>query len=139
MSLTPYASETSFSPTLLPLLSSLHQMPPSVNPHSLFFHSAFLIGIYTFSGDGSEFDTYLSEFKIRISRSGGTFKVNAVSIAFHDMYYTDWFVFHGIREVLSLPMVAQEVGDGEGDPFDEGEKRISGRMLVAADPDRSEF
>ncbi|GKF06931.1 hypothetical protein Tco_0037599 [Tanacetum coccineum] len=69
-----------------------------------------------------------------MSRSGGTFKVNAVSIAFHDMYYyTDWFVFHGIHEVLSLPMVAQEVGDGEG------EKRISGKMLVAVDPDRFEF
>ncbi|GJR83782.1 putative fasciclin-like arabinogalactan protein 20 [Tanacetum coccineum] len=90
-------------------------------------------------GDGSEFDTYLSGFKIRISRSDGTFKVNEVSIAFPDMYYTDWFVVHGIREVLSLPKAAQEVGDGQGDPFDEGEKRISGRMLVSADPDRSEF
>ncbi|PWA42000.1 FAS1 domain-containing protein [Artemisia annua] len=90
-------------------------------------------------GDGSEFDTYLSGFKVRISRSDGTFKVNEVSIAFPDMYYTDWFVVHGIREVLSLPKAAEEIGDGEGDPFDEGEKRISGRMLVAADLDRSEF
>ncbi|PWA42814.1 FAS1 domain-containing protein [Artemisia annua] len=89
-------------------------------------------------GDGSEFDTYLSGFKIRISRSDGTFKVNEVSIAFPDMYYTDWFVVHGIHEVLSLPKAAEEIENGEGDPFD-GEKRISGRMLVAADPDRSEF
>ncbi|GKE21090.1 hypothetical protein Tco_1432602 [Tanacetum coccineum] len=91
MSLTPYASETSFSPTLLPLLSSLHQMPPSltsVNPHSLFFSLIRKEVRY----DGSEFDTYLSEFKIRISRSGGD---------------------------GPLPSGAQELGNGEkGEPFD---------------------
>ncbi|KAI3733870.1 hypothetical protein L6452_13328 [Arctium lappa] len=89
--------------------------------------------------DGTSFDTYLDGFKIKIDRSGGTFKVNEVSIAFPDMYNSDWFVIHGIREVLSLPMPEEEVNDGEGDPFDEIPAKTSGTTLIAAAPDRSEF
>ncbi|KAI3817260.1 hypothetical protein L1987_11049 [Smallanthus sonchifolius] len=86
--------------------------------------------------DGISFDTYLEGFKITINRSGGTFKVNEVPITFPDMYYSDWIVIHGIRDVLSLPKPVDEVSDGEGDPFDE---TPSGRVLIASAPDRSEF
>ncbi|XP_024989884.1 putative fasciclin-like arabinogalactan protein 20 [Cynara cardunculus var. scolymus] len=89
--------------------------------------------------DGTSFDTYLDGFKIKLNRSGGTFKVNEVSITFPDMYNSDWFVIHGIREVLSLPMPAEDVNDGDGDPFDEMPAKTSGTMLIAAAPDRSEF
>ncbi|KAL4574432.1 hypothetical protein LXL04_021264 [Taraxacum kok-saghyz] len=84
--------------------------------------------------DGTSFATYLDGFKITIHRSGGTFKVNEASIAFPDMYYSDSFVIHGIREVLSLPKPAEEAGDGEG--FDD---IPVGSVLVAVGPDRSEF
>ena len=60
--------------------------------------------------------------------------MNEASIAFPDMYYSDSFVIHGIREVLSLPKPAKEAGDGEG--FDD---IPVGSVLVAVGPDRSEF
>lgn len=89
--------------------------------------------------DGTRFDTYLDGFKVKINRSGGSFNVNEVSITFPDMYYSDWLVIHGIRDVLSLPKLAEEVSDIEGDPFDETPGKTSGRLLIAAGPDRSEF
>ncbi|KAK9063696.1 hypothetical protein SSX86_017568 [Deinandra increscens subsp. villosa] len=89
--------------------------------------------------DGTSFDTYLEGFEIKINRSGGSFKVNEVPITFPDMYYSDWIVIHGIRDVLSLPEPADEVSDGEGDPFDETPAKPSGRELIASAPDRSEF
>nr|XP_043620577.1 putative fasciclin-like arabinogalactan protein 20 [Erigeron canadensis] len=96
--------------------------------------------------DGISFDTYLDGFKVKVDRSGGGgYKVNEVSITSPDMYYSDWIVIHGIGDVLSLPKPADEVGDGEedqddgDDPGDETLVRSSGRMLIAAAPDRCEF
>ncbi|KAK1416074.1 hypothetical protein QVD17_31862 [Tagetes erecta] len=87
----------------------------------------------------TSFDTYLDGFKIKINRSGGSFKVNEVPITFPDMYYSDSVVIHGIREVLSLPKPVDEVSDGEGDPSDETPVKTSGRELIDSEPDRSEF
>ncbi|MFS7959502.1 putative FAS1 domain-containing protein [Helianthus anomalus] len=91
--------------------------------------------------DGTSFDTYLEGFEIKINRSGGSFKVNEVPITFPDMYYSDWIVIHGIREIVSLPKPVDEAsdGDGDGDPFDDTPANTSGRELIASGPDRSEF
>nr|XP_043618516.1 putative fasciclin-like arabinogalactan protein 20 [Erigeron canadensis] len=97
--------------------------------------------------DGTSFDTYLDGFKVKIDRSGGVYKVNEVSITFPDMFHSDWLVVHGIRDVLSLPELFDEIGDGEEDQDDSDDSvgetlvRSSGRMLItaAAAPDRSEF
>lgn len=95
--------------------------------------------------DGTGFDTYLGGFEVRIFRSGGTFKVNEVPITFPDMYYSEWIVVHGIREALSVPKPVDEVGDGDGDPFeDDGSPaKPEGRELSGSGSgsgsDRSEF
>ncbi|KAD1495155.1 hypothetical protein E3N88_42731 [Mikania micrantha] len=89
--------------------------------------------------DGTGFDTCLEGFKIKITRSGGTFKVNDVPITFPNMYYSDSVVIHGIRCILSLPKPVDEVSDGDGNPFDETPAKTSGSKLIAFAPDRSEY
>ncbi|XP_071704070.1 putative fasciclin-like arabinogalactan protein 20 [Rutidosis leptorrhynchoides] len=89
--------------------------------------------------DGTTFDTYLNGFKVKINKSGGSFNVNEISVTFPDMFYSDWIVIHGISDVISVPMPADEVSDDEGDPVDETPDKTSSRMLVTIAPDRSEF
>ncbi|KAL8267593.1 hypothetical protein R6Q59_004937 [Mikania micrantha] len=60
-------------------------------------------------------NTYLSGFRIGVTRSGGTLTVNGVLIALPDMYYSDWLVIHGIPETLSLPEPSEDYDDSDGD------------------------
>ncbi|KAD2804222.1 hypothetical protein E3N88_37599 [Mikania micrantha] len=80
-----------------------------------------------------------SRFKIKITRSGGMFKVNDDPITFPDMYHSDSVVILGIRCILSLPKPVDEVSDGDGNPFDETPTKTSGSELIAFAPDRSEY
>ncbi|KAL8196399.1 hypothetical protein R6Q57_024694 [Mikania cordata] len=63
----------------------------------------------------TDVNTYLSGFRIGVTRSGGTLIVNGVPIVYPDMYYSDWLVIHGIPEALSLPEPSEDYNDSEGD------------------------
>ncbi|KAL8267596.1 hypothetical protein R6Q59_004940, partial [Mikania micrantha] len=63
----------------------------------------------------TDVNTYLSGFRIGVTRSGGTLMVNGVPIAFPEMYYSDWLVIHGIPETLSLPEPSEDYNDSDGD------------------------
>ncbi|RVW16995.1 putative fasciclin-like arabinogalactan protein 20 [Vitis vinifera] len=61
--------------------------------------------------DGSMLPTSLEGFTINIIRSGDTLKLNEVSVAFPDMYYSDWLVVHGLGEVLTLLEGPEQAAD----------------------------
>ncbi|KAK3040739.1 hypothetical protein RJ639_029261 [Escallonia herrerae] len=62
--------------------------------------------------NGTVFATYLNGFRVKISVYGHTLKVNEGPVSFLDMYYSDWLVVHGLREILSVPGIVVE-GEGE--------------------------
>lgn len=65
--------------------------------------------------DGSMLPTSLEGFTINIIRSGDTLKLNEVSVAFPDMYYSDWLVVHGLGEVLTLLVGPEQAADSSSE------------------------
>ncbi|KAI4313818.1 hypothetical protein L6164_026768 [Bauhinia variegata] len=51
--------------------------------------------------DGSILWTYESGFTINVTKSGDMLHLNGVPVIFPEMYHSDWFVVHGLREMLS--------------------------------------
>ncbi|KAK2635352.1 hypothetical protein Ddye_030144 [Dipteronia dyeriana] len=52
------------------------------------------------SDNGTEFSTFLEGFKIKIKRSGNVLTINEVPITSPNLYYNDWLVVHGVRDIL---------------------------------------
>ena len=65
--------------------------------------------------DGSMLPTSLEGFTINITRSGDTLKLNEVSVAFPDMYHSDWLVVHGLGEVLTLLVGPEQAADSSSE------------------------
>ncbi|KAL7610190.1 putative fasciclin-like arabinogalactan protein 20 [Lactuca sativa] len=85
--------------------------------------------------NGTNMNTYLNGFRINVTRSGATLKVNELPIAFPDMYYSDWLVIHGVPAVLSLsePADDEDNDDSDGDTFDTIPFRDSGDEVTVPD------
>ncbi|GJZ74191.1 putative fasciclin-like arabinogalactan protein 20 [Tanacetum coccineum] len=60
-------------------------------------------------------DTFLNGFRVIVTRSGVTLKVNEVNIVFPDMYYSDWLVIHGVSDVISVLELEEDVDESDGD------------------------
>ncbi|TXG57237.1 hypothetical protein EZV62_018550 [Acer yangbiense] len=52
------------------------------------------------SDNGTELSTFLEGFKIKIKRSGNVLTINEVPITSPNLYYNDWLVVHGVRDIL---------------------------------------
>ncbi|KAL5763349.1 hypothetical protein ACOSP7_019613 [Xanthoceras sorbifolium] len=59
--------------------------------------------------DGVELKTLLKGFKINVTRSGEVLMLNGVGFTSLDLYYSDWLVVHGLRQVLTVPERPKEV------------------------------
>lgn len=70
--------------------------------------------------DGTELHTYLGEFDVIVTVSNDVFMVNEVEITFPDMYYSEWLVVHGVRQILVLPESTEEGGEDDEAPGDLG-------------------
>ncbi|XP_059636699.1 putative fasciclin-like arabinogalactan protein 20 [Cornus florida] len=53
--------------------------------------------------NGTMLRTLLDGFVVNITRSGDELMLNGVAVTVPDMYYSDWLVVHGIRDVLAAP------------------------------------
>ncbi|KAK1390041.1 putative fasciclin-like arabinogalactan protein 20 [Heracleum sosnowskyi] len=65
--------------------------------------------------NGTELHTYLEGFNLNVTRSDDLFMVNEVEVTFPDMFYSDWLVVHGVRQILSLHTNSDEEGNVPGD------------------------
>ncbi|KAL8120762.1 hypothetical protein AgCh_017805 [Apium graveolens] len=65
--------------------------------------------------NGTELHTYLEGFNLNVTRSDNLFMVNEVEVTFPDMFYSDWLVVHGVRQILSLRTNSDEEGNVPGD------------------------
>ncbi|KAI3729363.1 hypothetical protein L6452_18019 [Arctium lappa] len=90
--------------------------------------------------NGTSLNTYRNGFRINVTRSDATLKVNEVPITFPDMYYSNWLVIHGVQELLSLPKPADDLDDSDGDSFDSIHFSTAGNeSTVPAASSRTEF
>ncbi|KAK7357682.1 hypothetical protein VNO80_16977 [Phaseolus coccineus] len=75
--------------------------------------------------DGTELPSFLEGFKINISRSGGVLVFNGVPVFFHDVFFNDRIVVHGVSNILASQDNAfsrnAHVVDYEGNLFDTSE------------------
>ncbi|KAL1807703.1 hypothetical protein DCAR_0727086 [Daucus carota subsp. sativus] len=83
--------------------------------------------------NGTELHTYLEGFNLNVTRSDDLFMVNEVEVTFPDMYYSDWLVVHGVRQILSLRTNSDEEGNVPGD------ERISGDQNPSIVPHDERF
>ncbi|KAJ7954201.1 Fasciclin-like arabinogalactan protein [Quillaja saponaria] len=58
--------------------------------------------------DGTVIWTYAKGFTINVTRSDEMLLLNDVPVVFPDLYYSDWLVVHGIREVLAAPKETEQ-------------------------------
>lgn len=65
--------------------------------------------------NGTQLHTYLEGFNLNVTRSDDLFMVNEVEVTFPDMYYSDWLVVHGVRQILSLHTNSDQEGNVPGD------------------------
>ncbi|KAL5828068.1 hypothetical protein ACOSQ4_019865 [Xanthoceras sorbifolium] len=56
------------------------------------------------SDNGTELSTFLEGFKIKIKRSGNVLTINEAPVTSPNLYYNDWLVIHGVRDVLRPKM-----------------------------------
>lgn len=64
-----------------------------------------------FDDKGVVLKTFLDGFKINVTKSDDVLMLNGVEIGSPDLYYSDWLVVHGIREILAAPERSKEVAE----------------------------
>lgn len=86
--------------------------------------------------EGTELQTYLEGFNMIVTISNDIFMVNEVEITFPDMYYSDWLVVHGVRQILSLPENPEQEEDDEPPEDIGGSSQV---QELSIEPERIEF
>ncbi|XP_010250718.1 PREDICTED: putative fasciclin-like arabinogalactan protein 20 [Nelumbo nucifera] len=61
--------------------------------------------------DRTVLQTFSKGFTISITATGDTLMINGVPVIFPDMYYSDWLVIHGLRQMLIFPEKQPPTGD----------------------------
>lgn len=53
--------------------------------------------------DGTVLRNYLEGFTINVTGSPGILKLSDVPVIYPDMYFIDWLVVHGVRDIIEAP------------------------------------
>jgi hypothetical protein len=75
--------------------------------------------------DGTVLRNYLEGFTINVTGSPGILKLNDVPVIYPDMYFNDWLVVHGVRDIIEAPRPTAEqteplqTDQGEDYPYQE--------------------
>ncbi|XP_030551577.1 putative fasciclin-like arabinogalactan protein 20 [Rhodamnia argentea] len=59
--------------------------------------------------NGPALPTYKKGYAVRVTKSGDTFMVNKVAIVHPELYVNEWFVVHGVREMIGAKSRADNV------------------------------
>ena len=72
--------------------------------------------------DGMLIRTYERGFTLNVTKSSADMLlVNGVPVIFPELYYSDWLVVHGLREVLSPSKGRGKGGDGSSEAAEDAE------------------